>query len=50
MMASERRPLMAPAMATSRATFSLIDHSAYMPVFLELLTNVSVISLDGVPG
>jgi len=42
--------LMAPAIAVSRATFSLMDHSAYMPVLLALLTSVSEISLEGVPG
>ena len=47
MQASERTPESAPPMATSSATFSFTDHSAWMPFSCDSVSSTSVL---GVPG
>ena len=45
-----RSPANEAAAAASVATFSLVDHSTYIPASLATLAKLSTISEDGVPG
>ncbi len=45
-----RRPTVAAAEATSRATFSLVEYSKYRSLSCDILKKFSAISEEGVPG
>ena len=50
MNAKERTPEAAAAPATSRATFSLIEYSKYIPASAAMFSSMPPTSEEGVPG